>query len=252
MPVTEQWVTKEDMAEAIKKAKTTRKSKLSAFTRTKKRLDTLLEGNAEEGLLREVYTELSDNYRILETKHEELCLLLDEEDLDAEDNYLDGSSDVLSQMQLLVNKTIKERAQKDKASTLEAEKKKQFDGQLALLKASIQNFGQPSTTLSNLSAAKTISFADMRLEMEKIEACLSNLEEEKKKTIDMDPSADLTAVYEQFNNLVVTEVSKCKSIALEYIKDAPTVEAASVHGGGGSRPGFSSTKRETVLLPKFR
>ena len=248
---TEQWITKEDMADALKKAKTTRKNKSSAFTRVKKRLDSLLTGDAEEDILKEVYTELADSFKALEKSNEDLCLLLDGQELDAEDSYLDTSADSLSEMQLKVNRKIKEKEQREKESSLEADKKKQFEGRLAALKASIQTFGKPSSTLSNLSIAKTISHADMRLEMKKVEDSLAKIQEDMSKVVDMDPSADLTAVFEQFNSLVVDEVDRCKSIALEYVKDAPSLGPAPVHGGGESRIGFSTTKRETVMLPKF-
>ena len=106
--------------------------------------------------------------------------------------------------------------------------------------------------MSDLSAAKDISFKDMRLELEKVESCLTKLQTEKDKVTSLGPSEDLTAVYEQFNSLVVNEVSRCKRIALEYIKDAPAAEPSVVTGGGGVRSsGYSTTKRETVMLPQF-
>ena len=114
------------MADALKKAKTTRKNKSSAFTRVKKRLDSLLTGDAEEEIVKEVYTELADSFKVLEKSNEDFCLLLDGEELDAEDSYLDASSDLLSEMQLKVNKKIKEKEQREKEVSLEADKKKNF------------------------------------------------------------------------------------------------------------------------------
>ena len=65
MPVTEAWVTREDMAEALKKAKGVRKNKLNAFTRIKKRLQTLIEGDTEEATLRTVYEEAAEAFKVL-------------------------------------------------------------------------------------------------------------------------------------------------------------------------------------------
>ena len=220
MPVTEAWVTREEMAEALKKAKGVRKNKLNAFTRIKKRLQTLIEGDTEEATLRTVYEEAAEAFKVLEQSHEDLCLLLEEES-DAEDTYLDAPSDALSQLQLSINRTCKERDTRSQLEKSETDRKKQFDSLFASFKANIQNFGKPSSTLLELSAAKVISFADMRLELEKVESTLVKLQAERDKISGLGSSEDLTAAYEQFNSLVVDEVSRCKRVALEYVKDAP-------------------------------
>ena len=80
---------------------------------------------------------------------------------------------------------------------------------------------------------------------------MAKLHETKAKVIKLNPAADLVAVHEQFNSLVVDEVDSCKRIVLEYVKDAPAVVSDAVTGGGRSRSGFSTSKRETVMLPKF-
>ena len=58
-----------------------------------------------------------------------------------------------------------------------------------------------------------------------------------------------------FNSRVVDEVARCKRIILEYVKDdvaSRTVAAADTGGGTGSvRSSFSTTTRETVMLPQF-
>ena len=115
--------------------------------------------------MKQVYNELAESFKTIEETHEVLCLLLDDDTYVTEEGYLDEHGDILSQMQLKVSKTVKEKIQMEKASNLEAEKKKQFDSRLATFTASVQNFGKSSPNLSNLSTAKTISFADMRLEL---------------------------------------------------------------------------------------
>ena len=161
-------------------------------------------------------------------------------------------TDELSQLQLSINRTCKERDTRSQLEKSETDRKKQFDSLFASFKANIQNFGKPSSTLSELSAAKVISFADMRLELEKVESTLVKLQAERDKISGLGSSEDLTAAYEQFNSLVVDEVSRCKRVALEYVKDAPTTEPAVGTGGGSTRSGgYSTTKRETVMLPQF-
>ena len=78
MPVAERWFTAEEMAEALKKSKNNRKNKLGSFSRVKRRLQTLIDGGAEEKTLQETYSELSDAYNVLEKAHEELCLILED------------------------------------------------------------------------------------------------------------------------------------------------------------------------------
>ena len=252
MPVEEQWITAKDMEAAVKKAKTNRKNKLASFTRLQKRLQNLIDGGSEEDVLRQSYTDLDEAYKNVEKAHEELCLVVEEDHEDAADSYMDGPSDSLSKMQLLVNKTVADKKAKTEADSHAADKRTQYDSLLATFKSEIQNFGKPSASLTRLSAAKTISYTDMRNELQKIESNMRKLQETKAKVVSMDPTADITEVIEQFNSIVTDEVDRCKCIALEYVKDAPSMESSAVTGGGTARTaGFSTTKRETVMLPKF-
>ena len=57
-------------------------------------------------------------------------------------------------------------------------------------------------------------------------------------------------VNEQFNSRVVDVVEQCKQVALEYLRD-DTTTAMDTGGGTDRRSSFSTTKRETVMLPKF-
>ena len=177
------------MADAIKKAKINRKSKLGAFTRKKNRLQTLLDGGTGEETLKTVYNELADDFKLVETAHDELCLLLEEDDEDASSSYLDDPADALSQMQLKVDKAVSESGQRIKENTEKEERKRQFDSSLALFKTNVQNFGKPSSNLLQLKEAKSISFGDMRLELQKIEASLTKLQTDKEKSLELDPTA---------------------------------------------------------------
>ena len=74
---------------------------------------------------------------------------------------------------------------------------------------------------------------------------------EKAKLLSTNPAADLTVVNEQFNSRVVDVVEQCKQIALHYLRDDTASVTVDTGGGTDRRSSFSTTKRETVMLPKF-
>ena len=93
----------------------------------------------------------------------------------------------------------------------------------------------------------------MRLELSKIEASFDSI---KVDLLNLSAEDDLTDILDVYNKSVVEEVEKCKRIGLEYVKNVST--APDVTGGGTSSTGdslssrpFSTTKRETVMLPQF-
>ena len=98
---------------------------------------------------------------------------------------------------------------------------------------------------------------DIRQEIQKLEESQAKLLEERGKVVDLDPSADVSGLADMFKTMVVVEVDLCKRVAHEYLKEDTSVVAApvvTVSGGvgrGSSTSGFSATKRETVMLPKF-
>ena len=247
----ERWVTAGDMAEALKKAKLGRKNRLSSFTRKHKHLNTLIESGSEGKTLEKHYEELSQIYKELEKSHEDLCLLLEEDSPDASDAYLDNPSESLAEIHVKVSKAVATADKESADANATAERDRQFKGALASFKANLEIFGNPATRLQTLSSEKKISCSDMRLELSKIEAEMSKLAEEKNKLLNLDPAADLTAVNEQFNARIVDAVDKCKKIALEYLKNDVSPRASETGGGSDRRVNFSTTKRETVMLPKF-
>ena len=251
------------MVDEVRKAKVVRTSKQGAFTRKKNHLVQLLEGAAQSNKLNAAYKDLSDSFKILEQAHEDFMLVVDEAEMETEASYLDESAKMLSEFDLRVSKAIENQAKV--ASDLEEQKKRdddkaakerEYDVALAVFKTNITGFGKPSTHLTRLSEEKTISFEDMRQEVAKLESSYEKLVGEKVVLINLNPAADLSAEMEQFNILVVQEVERCKSIGLAYVKDAPpvtTTTAATISPGGGSTRAstFSTTKRETVMLPQF-
>lgn len=251
------------MVDEVRKANVVRTSKQGAFTRKKNHLVQLLEGAAQSNKLNAAYKDLSDSFKILEQAHEDFMLVVDEAEMETEASYLDESAKMLSEFDLRVSKAIENQAKV--ASDLEEQKKRdddkaakerEYDVALAVFKTNITGFGKPSTHLTRLSEEKTISFEDMRQEVAKLELSYEKLVGEKVVLINLNPAADLSAEMEQFNILVVQEVEQCKSTGLAYVKDAPpvtTTTAATISPGGGSTRAstFSTTKRETVMLPQF-
>ena len=129
--------------------------------------------------------------------------------MEAEVTYLDALADELSQMDLKVNtseETSKQKEQQEKSVAEDTAKKHEFQCALAALRAKLEGFGKPSINLEDLSREKKISFADMRLELSKLEGSQASLLEERVRVSNMDPSADISAVCDLFTNMVVLEV----------------------------------------------
>ena len=102
----------------------------------------------------------------------------------------------------------------------------------------VENFGSPSTYISELSAAGEISFVDRRSELDKIGASYDKL---KAGLMRLDSSADHSEFLDQYQKKVVKEVDRCTIIGLRYMRDAFSF-SASKDGTGGSRSiGGSST-----------
>ena len=142
------------MGDEIRQAKAVRRTKLGNFTRKKNHITQLLEGGAKGAKLKEVYGELSDTYKVLEKAQEDLMLVLNEEDLDAEDAFLDAPCTALSDIDLRISTAAEteeqqnlEKQSQNKAAEEEVMKKKRVDQALAVLKASISGFGKPSANL---------------------------------------------------------------------------------------------------------
>ena len=92
------------MADEARRAKIIRSNKMSAFTRKRNHLQSLIDGAAPSAKLLEVYAELSEAYSSLEKAQEDFMLVVDEETLEAEGAYLDNPSSGLADMDLKVSK----------------------------------------------------------------------------------------------------------------------------------------------------
>ena len=232
------------MADTLKRAKAVRVSKKGVFTRKKNHLQQLLDGGAAVDWLKEAYEDLAEALKVLENAHEEVLIALEEDQIEAEEIYLEDPANDLSAMDIKVNTSRETHAQQqaqEQAVADEAERRRNFEGAVAAFRAKVEGFGKPSVNLAQLSNEKKISFADMRGEIAKLEDSQSKLLEERVKVADMDPAADLSALCDMFTNLVIVEVDQCKLIALEYLKkDVPVapVAAPTVSSGGGRGSSF--------------
>ena len=83
---------------------------------------------------------------------------------------------------------IADKDSREKVANNKAEKKKEYEGIFATFKTDVQNFGKSSANLLRLSFSKTISYSDMRKELEKNEANMAKLQETKAKVIQLNPT----------------------------------------------------------------
>ena len=251
------------MADEVKRAKALRVSKLGSFTRKKNHLQQLLDGGAQVTKLKEVYREMKAAYEVLERAHEEVLVVIQEDQLEAEDTYMDAPAAVLSGMDVKIGTSEETQTQhqiqeqnRQKEVDDAARKKREYAEALNTFKTNMDGFGKPSENLLRLSNEKMISHADMCTELKKLEDSFASLLSDKAKVTSLDSTADIREDVERFQ-LVSDEVDQCKRIALDFLKDAPVVVApidpgVSTGGRGlGSTSGFSATKRETVMLPTF-
>ena len=249
------------MAEEAKKAKAIRISKLSSFTRKRNHLQQLLDGGGSPDKLRKVFVELEAAYKVLEQAQEDVLVAVGEDMVDTEVAYMDAPASSLAEMDIKVSTSEDahkqmqtEQQNREEATAKEAKLKKDIDDALTNLRSNTEAFGKPSLNLTQLSTEGRISFVDMRLEMTKLEESFSKLLHDKTKVLRLDSSIDLGPEEDKLK-LVSEELETCKRIALGFLKDAPmsapTVPAESVGGSRVATTGFSSTKRETVMLPKF-
>ena len=112
------------MADEVKRAKAVRVSKLGSFTRKKNHLQQLLDGGAQVTKLKEVYGELKTAFEALERAHEEVLVVVQEDQLEAEDAYMDAPATVLSDMDVKIGTSEETQTQQQ---IQEQTRKKQGD-----------------------------------------------------------------------------------------------------------------------------
>ena len=196
--------------------------------------------------LEEAHEGFKAAYESLEKAHENYAGEVDENILEEEGDYLLNPSNILNTLSSKVKKRIEEMHSAEKSSAV-----------LNKFRLEVEHFGKPSELIEKLSQEKKISLADMRIELSKIEASYDTV---KSQLMLLDPASDAADILDFYQQSVVAEVEKCKSIALTYMKDIPITPTltggGTAAGGSGSGeavtiPFHSSTKRETVMLPHF-
>ena len=233
------------MTEESRRLKTARRMKLAAFTRKQKSLQSLLDSSVSQDGIKNELEELKKAFENLEEAHENYAAVLEDEEIDREGDYLEASSESLDSMKIKVSEKLKLLDSADK----HVGAKVQFENL-------VRHFGVPSKVISDLATAKEISLASMQSEIDKIEASHENI---KSQLMLLDNTADHSELLGRYKTSVVEEVERCKLVGLKYIKEAspsvPLVTVGSEETGGGAsstvRAGFSTTKRETVMLPQF-
>ena len=236
------------MADEIKKRKNVRKTRLASFTRKRNSVQSLLDGGESTAdRFTEVLRELKEAFHTLEVSQEKYAEVADEEDLEAEGDFLETPSSSLDTLEAAVLSKIKLLKNSDKSNQAKAR-----------LERGVNSFGAPCKLVTDLCATKEISCEDLRIELEKIGSTYEKLQAE---TMLLDPSMDIADLLDRYQTQVVAAYENCKQIGLKYMKDVPTTvttpvvsadgEHAVAEGGSVRSFGFSKTKRETVMLPKF-
>ena len=127
------------MTEEVRKLKSLRKNKLTAFTRKKNTLQKLLDENPSADRLKEVLDEVKDAFCALETAHDKYAAEVEEEG-----DFLESPSSSLETLKSGVASRIEQLDKEEKFR----DAKKQLEHQ-------INTFGSPSRCLVSLALLKT-------------------------------------------------------------------------------------------------
>ena len=175
----------------------------------------------------------------MERAHERYAEVVAEEVLDTEGDFLLTPSVALDEVEARMAVRVK---------ILRSQEAKER------LKQGVNGFAAPSKLILELCEAKEISMKDMRLELDKLETTYNGLQAEL-TLLDAGDHAELLAKY---NKEVVDEYEKVRRSGLKYLNSEPTrptIEPTDTEDGtmtvATRSAGFSTTKRETVMLPKF-
>ena len=198
------------MAKEAKKAKKARDYNKSSFTMKHKTFQKAVEGGKVHGSrLDEKYDVMVRAYEALEKSHKDYVDLVEEAIIDAENDYLGESYQLYSDAQLTYDEILEERETAKAQEGFEAAKNKVILG--------MQAFESSCVVLTKLGSNKTISFADMRAELGKVDAQYQSLITEKAEVESKFPSADVTEIATKLES-VVEEFGRCKEIGLMFLK----------------------------------
>ena len=235
------------ISDAAKKAKFDRRYKKSSFTKRHGTFLKAVEGGKVHGnRFDEKYEFMVKAYEALEKSHKDYGDLVGEAIIDAENDYLGESYQLYSDAQITYDEILEER---ERAAVEEGNAKVQrgFEAAKSKVIAGMEAFEKSCAVLTKLGSNKSISFADMRAELVKIEAQYEKLSAERAEVESKFPSADVTELATKFSELVGEGFSKCKEIGLTYLQTDVVADGTTSR----SRAVASTTKKETVMLPKF-
>ena len=105
----ERWIvyqSKSTMTEDAKRLKNLRKTKLAAFNRKQKNLQSHIDGSADVAKLQEAHSELKDSFKALEGIHESYVGVVEEAVLDEEGGYMESASNTLHTMDTRVTERV--------------------------------------------------------------------------------------------------------------------------------------------------
>ena len=143
------------IVDRVKEAKKTRGNKKSSFTKRYNRFQYLVKAKSNASEIKESYDALVQAYEVLEKAHENYNLLIDEEE---EGDYTGEPASQLNEAEALYNRIRKECSQMG------------FEAAKAKVIVGMEAFERSCVVLAELGSDKSISFADMRAELAKIEA----------------------------------------------------------------------------------
>ena len=234
------------MLSEVDKLKKARAAKLHQFKRKNTVLLKMLDGETGGGDLKGPIKDFEDAYVELGAAHDVYCAELEDEASEVESGFLDGSITLYTDTRSKINK---------------AEAKLNLESKLVVFRSNMESFSKSAAYIVQLSEAKVASAADLRVELSMLDSKYKEMVKEKNEVLSIDSKADMSTVVEEFQSLVISSSEKCKTAAYSYMKESncssPSVVStvADVTGGGRERSGsgtnFSTTKRETVMLPKF-
>ena len=142
-------------------------------------LDKLLETGTDSQGLENSVRELDDAFKALELAHEAYCEQVEEETLEAEDDYMLGPIGTYAEVKSKFGK---------------ADAKLKQDQKVSVLREDMKGFAHAVKAVSQLGEGGEISCEDLRSEFSKLEGSYNNLLKTKTEAFSIDPNSDMTTV----------------------------------------------------------
>ena len=231
--------------EEVKKLKKVRNTKHNQFKRRNSVVISLIDGSGTLDSLTDPMKDLEEAFAALEAAHDEYSAAADDKDIEEEGDFMESPLALYTQAKLKLNQKAEAISSK--------EAKQKLDSRMVSFKANLDNFNKSAEYVLQLIESNAASATDIRVELSMLDTKYSEVLKEKNEVLSGGIIADSAEVTKQFEDLVITPREKCKTAAYKFLKDSPAPVAPVVNGGGSrtSSSSMSTTKRETVMLPKF-